>query len=165
MHVIRSLTSFLKRHYFASVLVILLVLFLFPSTVSVVTHFSAQSCGSVALSVGHDSEPQATQQAALCFSQAHQHCHPATLDVQFMGVDTASYQTLSTANSLGRCTLTLNGHATGPCGSPLCLLKSFFPPNEVTCRSIRLQPTELDLQDCDVSSSNGPFIRWGNLQR
>ena len=160
MRFLRSTARFLNRHRFACALVILLVLFSFPSTASAVTHFQAQTCGSLVRGSGQDSDTQGTKQAALCFSLAHQQCHAATIDVQFLGIDTSSFTILSAANVLGGCALTVSIQSTGSCGSPLCLLKGLFPPDEVTCRRLSLQPTELNLQDCDHSNLNGPFLHW-----
>ena len=170
MHRLHALVSWPNRHRVGCLLLLLmyLALCLMNPVAFSLTHLSALTCGNLDSGDVEIESPLSVQkQAARCLVQAHQQCQPATLHVNFHGVDTFAQVTLATANAFGGCQLTTDGPSRFVI---LDVLNSLFPlnvlfPEEETCQRLSLQPTGLYLQGCEFRGhvyESWQFLRWAN---
>lgn len=122
--------------------IILLLVPLIKSLPYTITHFNAMDCGSLnGVSVTDKTEAMRDTQ---CFLSAHQHCEVATLAVLYQGVDSGGQVTFRTANSLGKCSLSVIGYATH-CIIPFC---NFVPYIDNDCSTLAQQEDGLHLAHC-----------------
>lgn len=158
----RPLARWVRRNpgcsFFLFFVLLLLLIFSGPHIVFSVTHFPSVHCGSVSDVMGRETSDPHTRQIATCFLQAHQQCHAADISLHYQGVDTSEDGSLSTANGIGGCTLTLATYSSGRCIQLLVcplglILNHLFPPRQ-NCRDAVVERDAFHILGCGSSPSN-----------
>ena len=122
--------------------IVLLLVPLIKSLSYAITHFNAMNCGS--LNGVYVTDKREAMRDTQCFLSAHQQCEAATLAVLYQGVDSGGQVTFRTANSLGKCSLSVIGYATH-CIIPFC---NFVPYIDNDCSTLAQQEDGLHLAHC-----------------
>ena len=157
---VRWVRRYPGRSFLLACVLVLLLVFSGPHLAFSVTHFPPLHCGAVSEVMGRETSDPKAGQIAACFLQVHQQCHAADISLHTQWVDTSEDASLSTANGIGGCVLTLTTFQSGRCVLSLgCALGlgSLFPERK-QCRDAVVEQDALHLLGCGSPSDNDTVL-------